>query len=100
MLQVSGGPSLRSRDIPEITLLSPLICVPGGFRGVFLPPLKPPSPPISVDKCLIVRVVATIRGFVLSVSQATVFHNICRCSDFCHFLAQNGRFSYFSEIST
>ena len=36
-------------------LLSPLICVPGGFRGVFLPPLKPPSPPISVDKCLIVR---------------------------------------------
>ena len=52
---VSGGPSLRSRNIPEITLLSLIIRVPGGFRGVFLPPLKPPSPPISVDKCLIVR---------------------------------------------
>ena len=52
---VSGGPSLRSRNIPEITLLSLIIRVPGGSRGVFLPPLKPPSPPISVNKCLIVR---------------------------------------------
>ena len=40
-------------------------------------------------------VVATIRGFVFSVSGTTVFHNICRCSDFCHFLAQNGRFFVF-----
>ena len=28
---------LRSRDIPAITLLSLLICVPGGFRGILLP---------------------------------------------------------------
>ena len=36
-------------------LLSLITRVPGGFRGVFLPPLKPPSPPMSVNKCLIVR---------------------------------------------
>ena len=52
---VSGGPNLRSRNISEKTLLSLIIRVPGGFRGVFFPPLKPPSPPISVNKCLIVR---------------------------------------------
>ena len=40
-------------------------------------------------------VVATIRGFVFSVSGTTVFHNFCRCSDFRHFLAQKWPFFVF-----
>ena len=91
---VSGGPSLRSRNIPEITLLSLIIRVPGRFRGVFLPPLKPPSPPISVNKCLIVRCChdKRLRIFRLWYDCFSLFLLLFF---FRHFFSQNGRFSYF-----
>ena len=40
-------------------------------------------------------VVATMRGFVFSVSGTTVFHNICRCSDFRHLFQSKWPFFVF-----
>ena len=91
---VSGGPSLRSRNIPEITLLSLIIRVPGGFRGVFLPPLKPPSPPISVNKCLIVRCCHDKRLRVFRLWY-DCFSQYLSLFSFRHFFSQNGRLFLF-----
>ena len=66
---------------------------------VFLfPPLKPPSPQISVAKVLIVCYCHDKRLRNFSVSDTTVLHNFYRCSDFRLFYSKWPSFFYFSDM--
>ena len=68
---------------------------------VFLfPPLKPPSPQISVTKVLIVCYCHNKRLCNFSVSDTTVLHNFYRCSDFRLFFLNGRLFSISQKCSS
>ena len=66
----------------------------------FFPPLKPPSPQISVAKVLIVCYCHDKRLRNFLVSGTTVLHNIWRRSLFRLFYSKWPSFFYFSEMFT